>query len=221
MKYRDKKARCAIMIATLACCLAFPVAGAAQPPFDAARWAPASEYARPSSDPSRGPVLAGKSNLLYWASSSPNFGAEFSLAQRWSVEVGVGWNTWDLARHASLRHWLVLPEARYWFCRTFEGHFVGVHALYGMYDLGNWHWPDGREIYDHVYNGWCVGAGLSYGYHFPLGKRWGLELSVSVGYVYLKYDKYRCEGCREYVGSHDRHYVGPTKAAVNLVYMIH
>ena len=41
-----------------------------------------------------------------------------------------------------------------------------------------------------------------------------------VGYAYTRYDRFRCAGCGKRIET-DRphHYVGPTKAAVNLVYV--
>jgi len=178
-------------------------------------------FAQSARERQPGPVLGVKTNLLYWATTSPNFGVEFRVAPRWTIETTVGWNPWALSGNTSLQHWLVKPEGRYWFCRAFEGHFVGLHLLYGQFDAGNLPMFKDNEIYDHMYNGWGAGAGLAYGYHFPLGKRWGLELTAGVGYIYLDYDKFKCETCRDLVGSYTRNYFGPTKAAVNFIYMIH
>jgi len=43
---------------------------------------------------------------------------------------------------------------------------------------------------------------------------------LGLGYVFSKYDQYECEKCGEKVESDkSHHYVGPTKAAINLVYV--
>jgi len=168
-----------------------------------------------------GPSLGVKSNLLYWATTSPNFGVEFRVAPRWTLEGTVGWNPWAFSGQRTLEHWLVKPEARYWFCRAFEGGFLGMHLLYGQFDAGNLPMFNRQAIYDHTYDGRGAGAGLTGGYHFPLGRRWGLELSAGAGYLYLDYDKYRCEACRDYVGHYRRNWFGPTKAALNFIYLIH
>ena len=179
-----------------------------------------AEYQKPVAG-TRRPSLAIKTNLLYWLTTSPNGAIEFRLAPKWSLDISVGWNPWVWNDNTSLRHWVVMPEGRYWLCQTFEGHFFGLHALYGRYNMGNWELFKKKEIYDHTYKGWGAGVGVAYGYHFPLGKRWGLELEAGLGYVYLKYDKYRCQECADYEGNYKRHYFGPTKAAINLIYMIH
>ena len=180
-----------------------------------------------SSAQAQKPVFGVKTNLLYWATTSPNIGVEFRVAPRWTIQPELGWNTWDYPNNSSIRHWIFIPEGRYWFCQAFEGHFLGLHLLYGQFDAGNWNWDRDfnpffhKEIYDHIYNGWGAGAGLAYGYHFPLGKRWGLELTLGAGYVYFSYDKYKCENCRELIGNYHRNYFGPTKSGVNLIYLIH
>jgi hypothetical protein len=61
---------------------------------------------------------------------------EFSFSREWSLDIGFGYNPWQFGGHSSLRHWLVQPELRYWPCRVFEGHFWGLHGMYGEYNIG-------------------------------------------------------------------------------------
>jgi hypothetical protein len=52
-----------------------------------------------------------------------------------------------------------------------------------------------------------------------LNKHWTLEGEIGLGYAYGKYDRYRCTGCGKKIETDKtHHYVGPTKAAINLVY---
>ena len=46
-----------------------------------------------------------------------------------------------------------------------------------------------------------------------------LELEAGFGYAYLDFGIYKCSGCQRKVGEGSHHYIGPTKAAVNLVYL--
>ncbi len=48
-------------------------------------------------------------------------------------------------------HWAVQPEWRYWTCRRFMGHFIGVHAHGGKYNGG---------LKKYRYDGWGVGGGF-------------------------------------------------------------
>lgn len=166
------------------------------------------------------PKVALKTNLLYLATTSPNMAAEFYLAPHWTLDAHLNWNPWKFnSEKGGIRHWFVQPEARYWFCNTFERHFIGIHGIYGQYEIGKIDLPF-DDLTEKRYNGTGVGAGVSYGYHLPISERWGLEFSLGIGYIYLNYDKYNCGTCNNKVGNFDRHYFGPTKAAVSLVFMI-
>ena len=172
----------------------------------------------------KGQDVAIKTNLGPDAFLSPNLGIEIGLAPKWSLDLTGQVNFWEFHEH-KWKHWLVQPEARYWFCDRFARHFLGIHALGGTFNVG--------QIDNHIkflgndfsslayrrYQGWAVGAGVAYGYSFILGRHWNLELELGIGYAYLKYDKFECVECGRKVGDDDRHYVGPTKAAINIVYV--
>lgn len=167
------------------------------------------------------PKVAVKTNLLYLATTTPNVALEFGLAPRWTFNVAVGVNPWDLNdRKGGIRHALIQPEARYWFCNAFERHFVGIHGIYGRYQVVDVKIPLVKDIRGERYDGWGVGAGIAYGYHLPVAPRWAFEFSVGAGYVYFDYKEYNCGDCDSYKGKADKHYIGPTKATVSLVFMI-
>lgn len=171
--------------------------------------------------------LGIKTNLLYWVTSTPNVGLEWRLAPHYTLSATFGYNAFNfsnrtnaegIAVNSKLHHWLIMPEGKYWFCKAFERHYVGVHLLYGRYNVGGVRFPAFLE--NHRYQGWTSGVGVSYGYQWALGKRWGIEASIGVGYLYFKYDKYNCGACGENLGTYQRHYVGPTKAAISFIYYI-
>ena len=172
----------------------------------------------------KGQNVALKTNLLYDATLTANAGIEFGLAPRWSLDLSGNYNGWTVNDH-KWKHWLVQPEARYWFCDRFAGHFLGLHALGGQYNFGNiknsinFLDTDFSDLTDHRHQGWFAGAGIAYGYSWILGRHWNLELELGAGYVYTRYDVFNCAGCgRKIEEDKPHHYVGPTKAAVNLVY---
>ncbi len=166
------------------------------------------------------PQVAVKTNLLYLATTTPNVAVEFGLAKKWTMDVSVAFNPFKLSEDGINRFWFVQPEVRYWFCNRFERHFIGLHGIYGDFNIGNMAMPLTHAFDEHRYDGWAAGAGLSYGYHLPMGKRWAWEFTVGAGYVYMDYDKYRCYDCDEFEGNKGRHYFGPTKAGVSLIFMI-
>ena len=165
-----------------------------------------------------------KTNLLYDATATVNLGAEFKLAPRWSLDVSGDFNGWTINRH-KWKHWFAQPEARYWFCEAFVKHFVGLHAIGGQYNVGNisglpnFLGSDFSKLSHERYQGNGVGVGLVYGYALPLSRNWNMEFEIGLGYVYLDYDIYECQDCGRKVGEKSHNYVGPTKAAINLVYV--
>lgn len=166
------------------------------------------------------PKVALKTNVLYLATTTPNIAAEFYLAPQWTFNIAVGVNPWDLNdRKGGIRHALVQPEARYWFCNAFERHFVGLHGLYGSYQLSDINLPV-KDLTNKRYDGSGAGIGASYGYHMPLSPNWAMEFSAGLGYVRFNYKEYRCGECDNLKGKFKKNYFGPTKLAVSLVWMI-
>ncbi|GAA6401036.1 DUF3575 domain-containing protein [Bacteroides ovatus] len=170
--------------------------------------------------------VALKTNLLADGFFNPNLGIEIGLFPKWTLDVSGQFNGWTLSHARRWKHWAVQPEARYWFCDRFAGHFLGVHAHGGQYNIGgfdgriNFLGTDFRKLRDTRYQGWFVGFGVAYGYAWILGRHWNLEAEIGVGYSYTRYDRFRCVGCGKKIETDKpHHYVGPTKAAVNLVYL--
>ena len=170
-------------------------------------------------------VWGVKTNLLYDATTTINLGAEVALAPKWSLDLSGNLNAWAIDGK-KIKHWLVQPEVRYWFCDRFMGHFVGAHLLGGIYNLGNidtdikFFGNDFSLLKNSRYQGWAVGCGVAYGYVWALSRHFNLELEAAIGYAYTVYDRFECDGCgRKIVSDQPYHYFGPTKAAVNLMYV--
>ena len=90
------------------------------------------------------------------------------------------------------------------------------------YDPNDMFWrnADSDGIYINSYEGWLIGTGVSYGYHWILAPRFSMEFTIGAGYTYLKFDKNRCTDCKRKIGESDRHYFGPTRAGISLVFML-
>ena len=184
----------------------------------------------------RAPWLALKTNMLYDVCLIPNIGAEFNLGKRWTITFD-WFYTWFSAdnRH---RYWQgyggylgvrkyfgssksnqnTLPHREGRGGSSFpRGHHLGLYALGLTYDV-EW----GGKGYQAAHFGF--GVGLEYGYSMRIGRRLNLDLSIGVGFQDGEY--------KEYVPSHDhwnhyiwlsthkRHWWGPTKAEVSLVWVI-
>lgn len=161
-------------------------------------------------------TIGVKSNVLYDMTTTLNLGLEIGLAPKWSFELPINYNPWEFSKDRKLKHWLVQPEARYWLCERFNGHFFGLHGIAGGYNVGG---IKIGSLKEHRYEGELYGGGISYGYQWILSKRWSIEATLGVGYVYLDYAKFPCGECATKIGDYTKNYFGPTKAGVSIIYI--
>lgn len=170
-------------------------------------------------------TLALKTNVVYDATTTLNGGVEVAFSKRWTLELSANYNPFSFSEGKKWKHWAVQPEVRYWLCQKMNGHFFGIHALGMEYNLGGMDLnlrflgTDFRGLKGHRYEGWGVGGGLTYGYAWMLSKHWNVEAAIGLGYVYSEYDRYVCERCGDVLEADRHHFVGPTKVALNLVYV--
>lgn len=148
---------------------------------------------------------------------------EASVGKKSTLQLFYGFNPWKQSGgdQSSLRHWLLMPEYRYWFCESFNGWFIGAHLMGGQFDVSGIDLPFGLYpgVKDHRYEGWFAGGGVTAGYQWMISKHWNFEASVGLGYDYVKFDKFKCGTCGEKVTSSHTNYFGPTKAALSLIYI--
>lgn len=154
--------------------------------------------------------VALKTNGLYWLTTTPNIGIETALSDKVTLEATAAYNPWTFKDDRKMHLLLVQPELKYWFCEKFEGHFVGVH-LHGAQFYGGF----GDKLYD----GYLAGGGLTYGYDWILSPHWNMEAAIGAGFARLWYKEspnLPCIKCQEHK---HKNYIGPTKAALSLVYI--
>jgi hypothetical protein len=175
---------------------------------------------------------AVKTNALYWATTTPNVGLEFAMAPRWTFEIAGGYNPWTLNKEDNVKakHFLVTPEVRYWFCEAFQGHYIGVNGNYTQFNVSGIHVPDvfyknqeGSYLEDLLKarsQGWAAGAGLTYGYAWPISRRWNMEFALGLGVWYTEYDKFESRKCGLFQENISRYAFGPTELGISFIYMI-
>lgn len=163
-----------------------------------------------------------KTNVLYDATATINLGVEFAVSENWTLDISGNYNGWNFRENRKWKHFLIQPEARYWLCEKFNGHFFGLHVHGGEFNVGNVCTPFGLfgDCRNERHEGWYYGAGISYGYQWLLGKRWNLELSAGVGYVGADYTAYTAPVCGIRTGTGHHDYFGPTKASISIIYII-
>lgn len=174
-----------------------------------------------------------KTNALYWGTATPNVGLEVALADRWTFELAGGYNPWTLnsEKNVKAKHFLVTPEFRYWFCESFNGHFIGINGNYTQFNVGGILIPelfykvDSNGIFlDDLQHsrseGWAAGAGITYGYAWPISRRWNMEFTLGVGFWYSEYDRYESRPCGLFHESNIRKVLGPTDLGISFIYLI-
>lgn len=169
---------------------------------------------------SKAQKVAVKSNLLYDLTTTMNLGVEIGLAPKWTLDVPVNYNPWKPDNGRRLRHWGIQPEVRYWFCERFNRTFVGLHAHYADFNVGNLPGLFSDNMQKNRYQGHLYGGGFSIGHSWILKKRWSIEASVGLGYARIEYEKYPCAECGSKLKDTGRNYFGPTKASISFIYLI-
>lgn len=173
--------------------------------------------------PVKAQKAAIKTNLLYDATTTINLGVEVGLAPHWSLDISGNYNPWILNEETNrkIKHYLIQPEARYWICEKFNGHFLGLHTGFAEFNISGTKIPFVKDSKKNRYEGWATGVGFSYGYSMILGGRWNLELTAGAGFVYTRYDKFDCVKCGEkFKENVSKAFFSPTKLGASLIYMI-
>lgn len=172
-----------------------------------------------------------KTNIAYLATSTLNAGLDFKLADKWSGSLHMGYNPWQFGNktvtwadgktvdaNPKLMHFLVMPEVKWWPCRVFERHAIGLHGIYAAYNVAALPFP--KQLKDRRYRGDLYGVGLSWGYQWAIGERSGLELSIGAGYVWTRYHAYEAGACGKEISTGTKGFFAPTKCSLNYIYYL-
>lgn len=183
------------------------------------------DVAVPAQRRRRNVYLAVRTNLLHDLIAVPNIGVELLLGKGYTLCLdysGAWWGNHMNATYTRGRHvWRYEGgnvELRRYFgsaaaVRPFAGWHLGIYGQCASYDF---QWGDtgkqGRKP------SW--GGGVSLGWQTALARRWNLDLSIAAGYFGGEYKtcRYR-DGHNVWVRTQRRHYVGPTRAEVTLVWL--
>ena len=158
------------------------------------------------------PYFALKTNLAAWAGTIMNVAADVQVGKHVSLELPVLWCPWYVSDNHAVRTFTIQPEARYWLSAPGKGHFFGVHARVGWFNVK---WNDNR--YQDTERP-LVGAGISYGYLLPLSTHWGAEFTLGAGYANMKYDTYYNIDNGAHFNTDTKDYWGITRVGISLVY---
>jgi len=169
------------------------------------------------------PRFSLKTNLLYDMTTTVSLGTEFKLARKITFDVPFHLNPWtfNTEENVKFKFMLVQPQLRFWTCEVFNGHFFGLHGHYGYYNVSALpNPPFSEKMNQSRFEGQLYGAGLSYGYQWIIGRRFGLEFEIGGGYAKLEYDEYSCQVCARENIAKVKEYWGLTRLGLSLIYFI-
>ena len=175
-----------------------------------------------------GQEVSIRNNLLYDATGTPNLGVEVQVGDHVSVGVNGSFKSWPRfltwdndveANPQRWRHFLVAPEARYYFNEVFKGAFLGVDFLYSHFNVGGIKLPFGLypELQEHRDQGSYWGGGAFMGYSWWPFQHWRLELAGGAAVGLAAYDRYNCEHCGTKLAEERKVAVVP-QVALNVAY---
>ncbi len=165
----------------------------------------------------KNPFMAIKTNIAQLAVGVTNLGVEFKLCNKLSLDIPVTYSPYTLSDIWNLRILSVQPELRYWLKESFEGHFFGVHAHTGYYNVA----VDSETRYqDRDGESPFLGCGVSYGYAHNFNDRWGMSFVAGFGFSRFDYDMFYNVSDGVKYNSKLTDYWGVTKLGINLIYKI-
>lgn len=164
----------------------------------------------------RSPILALKTNLVGLGVGVANIGLEFPIKEKFSMDVQLYYSPYTIKRDWKMKFLVVQPEFRFWFGDALKGHFVGVHAHCGLFNVAVDQW----SRYQNSTKNPLWGAGIGYGYALMISRKLNLEFNIGVGYASLRYDTfYNVDNGAQYNHT-DRGYWGITRAGISFTYVI-
>lgn len=193
--------------------------------------------------------IAVKTNALYDLLLTPNIGVELPINNKYSVAVNWMYAWWkrdqsswyhriyggDIEIRRYIRQWPWKAS------RAVNGNGAATKgkATKGKATTGTtssatpltgWHIGAYAQMltYDFEWGGtgylgdkWSYAAGIAVGYSKNLAKRLNLDFTLGVGYLTGEYIEYKpIDNCYVWQATKDRHWVGPTKAEVSLVWLL-
>ena len=123
-----------------------------------------------------------RTNILPWAIAVPNIGAEYVIAEKWSLTFDILYCPWKISDHFAIKNISILPEGRWWLKTSQKGSFFNIHADIAWFNarLNDFRYQDQSRP--------LLGAGIGYGYRLEINPKWGVEFEIGAGVANMKYD---------------------------------
>lgn len=172
--------------------------------------------------------MAVKSNMLSDILAIPEIGLEFYLGKNFSIVGNWMYGWWD--KDSTHKYWRAYGgdlAVRWWFGKAahqkpLTGHHIGLYGGVVTYDFefggkGYMGGRPGHNLWDRCMHHF----GVEYGYSLPIARRFNIDFTLGLGYMGGKYVEYHPQDkCYVWDATKYRHWFGPTKLEVSLVWLI-
>ena len=156
--------------------------------------------------------LSLRTNLLRWATLTPDLGLEWRICPSWGIAVNGSWTSWtwsDKDRRYAL--WEVAPEIRYYMGEK-KAWYLGAMFKAGQF---NYKFSEAGKQGD------LMGGGITAGHQLRLNKALALDFNLGLGYLNADFEKYEViDGVRVRCGNETKNWCGPINAGVTLVWKL-
>lgn len=145
-----------------------------------------------------------------------NAEGSYAFSDHWSVDMGADYNPWTFSsgRHGQMqnRHLSVYAGPSLWLDRAFEGWRFSSRLQYSRYNAGGVLSGTSEE-------GNAYGAGIGFGYYFPVSSclRFGLGASIWAGVK--DFTVYECTRCGRIVNQGTGFFAGPDDVMISFCYV--
>lgn len=171
--------------------------------------------------------IALKTNMLHDIVAIPNIGAELMVGHGMTVSANF-WNSWWASKKRAV-YWRTYGAEtawRYWLSvnkyRSLTGHHIGLYAQVLLYDFewknkGYLSGEPGKNIFHHP----TFAFGAEYGFSISISPKFNLDFVIGFGYMGGQYSEYKpIDGHFVWLCTKQRHWIGPTKVEISLVWML-
>lgn len=158
---------------------------------------------------------------------SPNLGYEHQLNNRLSIAGDVFWLPYMSDKHEEVfRSLQITSELRYYFKETEDrslarGWYLGGYLMYGDFNIGLYRHNNMDMSFRRA--GWGVSGGVAGGWKYQFNKRWQMDINMGVGYVHMRYHKYKLGGAYRHHpigGWRQSKWIGPTRFSISFGYIL-
>ncbi|WKS94859.1 DUF3575 domain-containing protein [Riemerella columbina] len=106
-----------------------------------------------------------------------NFGLEYQLSPKWSLQGDAFASPWKSVNDKHYQIYMGHLEGRYYFKTALKGWYVGLNAGFGLFDLTKWNYLHTNKFQ----RGYNYMLGATVGFQYQWKDRWNLDVFLGGG----------------------------------------